>query len=139
MGREAQGVRSMKIDKDEAVVDMTVVRSGCEVITVSENGYGKRSDITDYRLQSRAGKGIKAGTFNAKTGRLVNLKLVEPDDDIMVIADNGVVIRMRARDVSKIGRDTQGVRIMKFKDDRSKVVCVANTPPEAEELDGDEN
>lgn len=139
MGREAQGVRSMKIDKDEAVVDMTVVRSGCEVITVSENGYGKRSDITDYRLQSRAGKGIKAGTFNAKTGRLVNLKLVEPDDDIMVIADNGVVIRMRARDVSKIGRDTQGVRIMKFKDDSSKVVCVANTPPEAEELDGDEN
>ncbi|MCM1042813.1 MAG: DNA gyrase subunit A [Corallococcus sp.] len=134
MGREAQGVRSMKLDGKDYVVDMAVVKENHEVITVSENGYGKRSDVTDYRLQSRAGKGIKAGVFNDKTGKLVNLKLIDPEDDVMLIADNGVVIRIRAKEISKIGRDTLGVRIMKFKDN-SKVVCVSASPAQAEELD----
>lgn len=137
MGREAQGVRSMKVDEGDYVVDMTVVKQGCEVITVSENGYGKRSDIIDYRLQSRAGKGIKAGVFNAKTGKLVNLKLVDPEDDLMLIADNGIVIRVRAKEISKIGRDTLGVRIMKFKDANAKVVSASTTPQEAESLEED--
>lgn len=136
MGRDAQGVRSMKLDNDDYVVDMAVIRNGYEVVTVSENGYGKRSSVVDYRLQSRAGKGIKAGVFNDKTGKLVNLKLVNPDNDIMLIADNGIVIRIKAKDISKIGRDTMGVRIMKFKSD-GKVVCVSESPAEADEL-GDE-
>lgn len=131
MGRDTQGVRSMKIDDDDAVVDMTVIRSGCDVLTVSSNGYGKRSDVEEYRLQSRGGKGIKAGTFNNKTGKLVNLKLINPDDDIMVIADNGIIIRMNAKEVSKISRDTQGVRMMKIKGQGS-VVCVATAPPDEE-------
>ena len=134
MGREAQGVRSMKIDGDDFIVDMAVIKHGMEVITISQNGYGKRSDVIDYRLQARAGKGIKAGVFNQKTGRLVNLKLVNPEDDIMLISASGVVIRMAAKDISKIGRDTQGVRVMKFKSAEEKVVCVANTPPEAEKI-----
>lgn len=134
MGREAQGVRSMKLAKDDFIVDMAVVKQGMEIITISQNGYGKRSDVIDYRLQARAGKGIKAGVFNNKTGRLVNLKLVSPEDDVMIISASGVVIRMAAKDISKIGRDTQGVRVMKFKSADEKVVCVANTPPEAEEI-----
>ena len=129
MGRDAQGVRSMKLDKGDYVTDMAVIKSGYDVLTVSENGFGKISDVADYRLQARAGKGIKAGVFNAKTGNLVNLKLVAPDEDVMLIADNGVIIRVQASDISKIGRDTLGVRIMKFKDD-AKVVCVATTPHE---------
>ncbi len=133
MGREAQGVRSMKLDKDDYVVDMAVARNGLEVLTISENGFGKRSDLIDYRLQSRAGKGIKAGVFNEKTGKLVNLKLINPENDVMLIADNGVVIRIRAKDVSKIGRDTMGVRVMKFKGE-AHVVCVSESPV-AEELD----
>lgn len=137
MGREAQGVRSMKLDGDDYVVDMAVVREGLEVLTVSENGFGKRSDIEDYRLQSRAGKGIKAGVFNAKTGKLVNLKLINPENDVMLIANNGVVIRVRANDISKIGRDTLGVRIMKFKGE-AQVVCVSESPVEAEDVDGGE-
>ena len=135
MGRDAQGVRSMKIDGDDFIVDMAVVRDGLEAITVSQNGFGKRSDISDYRLQARAGKGIKAGVFNAKTGRLVNLKLVNPDDDVMIISDTGVVIRVAAKDISKIGRDTLGVRIMKFKNADEKVVCVTNTPAEADDIE----
>lgn len=137
MGREAQGVRSMKLDSDDYVVDMAVVREGLEVLTVSENGFGKRSDIEDYRLQSRAGKGIKAGVFNAKTGKLVNLKLINPENDVMLIANNGVVIRVRANDISKIGRDTLGVRIMKFKGE-AQVVCVSESPVEAEDVDDGE-
>ena len=109
----------------EALIDTLTT----DVLTVSENGFGKISDVADYRLQARAGKGIKAGVFNAKTGNLVNLKLVAPDEDVMLIADNGVIIRVQASDISKIGRDTLGVRIMKFKDD-AKVVCVATTPHE---------
>jgi len=135
MGREAQGVRSMNLAQDDFIVDMAVIREGMEVITISENGYGKRSDVADYRLQARAGKGIKAGVFNAKTGKLVNLKLVNPDDDIMIISASGVVIRMATQSISKIGRDTLGVRVMKFKSTEEKVVCVANTPAEAEDVD----
>lgn len=127
MGREAQGVRSMKLDDGDYVVDMAIAKDGVEVLTISENGFGKRSDLSDYRLQSRAGKGIKAGVFNDKTGKLVNLKLINPDNDVMLIADNGIVIRIRANDISKIGRDTMGVRVMKFKGE-AKVVCVSESP-----------
>ena len=132
MGRGTQGVKSMKIDADDYIVDMTVIKSGCEILTVSQYGYGKRTDLDDYRLQSRAGKGIKAGTFNKKTGRLVNMKQITPDDDVMVIADNGTIIRMRAKEISKIGRDTQGVRMMKMKNE-GNVVCVAVAQPEPED------
>lgn len=131
MGRDTQGVKSIRLDEDDYVVDMAIIKPGLEILTVSQYGYGKRTDPDDYRLQSRAGKGIKAGTFNDKTGRLVNLKLINPDDDIMIIADNGIIIRMRAREVSKIGRDTQGVRMMKMKEQGS-VVCVAIASPDAE-------
>ncbi len=129
MGREAQGVRSIKLEEGDVVTDMVVIKEGYDVLTVSENGFGKISDVSDYRLQARAGKGIKAGVFNKKTGNLVNLKLVAPNEDIMLIADNGVIIRVQANEISKIGRDTLGVRIMKFKDD-AKVVCVATTAHE---------
>ena len=129
MGREAQGVRSIKLEDGDHVTDMVVIKEGYDVLTISENGFGKISDVSDYRLQARAGKGIKAGVFNKKTGNLVNLKLVAPDEDIMLIADNGVIIRVQANEISKIGRDTLGVRIMKFKDE-AKVVCVATTAHE---------
>ncbi len=137
MGREAQGVRSIKMDEGDYVVDMAIARGDVEVLTISENGFGKRSDLSDYRLQSRAGKGIKAGVFNAKTGKLTNLKLINPENDVMLIADNGIVIRIKAQDISKIGRDTMGVRVMKFKGD-AKVVCVSESPVSEEESDQEE-
>jgi DNA gyrase subunit A len=134
MGRGATGVKSVRLDaggKDK-VVDMTVLHPGFEILTVTENGYGKRSDVEDYRLQSRAGKGVKAGQFNAKTGMLVNLKQVKPENDVMLISDSGTVIRTRAREISKVSRDTQGVRIMKV-GSGAKVVCVAIAQAEQEE------
>lgn len=97
------------------VVDMTVLQSGHELLTISEKGFGKRSDPEEYRLQRRGGKGVSAGTFNNKTGKLVGLKQLSEDNDIMIIADDGTLIRIRAKDVSKIKRGTQGVRIMRLK------------------------
>lgn len=136
MGRDTQGVRSMKLNDDDYAVDMIVLKDDCQILTISSNGYGKRSEIEEYRLQSRAGKGIKAGTFNQKTGRLVNLKLVRPEEDVMVIADNGTIIRMPAKDISKISRDTQGVRVMRLKGE-GQVVSVAVAPPQAEEIESE--
>jgi DNA gyrase subunit A len=124
MGRDTQGVKSIDLDEGDYVVDMTIVKPECDILTVSQYGFGKRASIDEYRLQARGGKGIKAGVFNDKTGILVNLKLVNPEDDIMLISSNGTIIRMRAQDVSRIGRDTQGVRLMKMEEDH-EVVCVA--------------
>ena len=131
MGRDTQGVKSMKLDDDDFVVDMAKVWEGCEVLTVSRFGYGKRSSIDDYRLQSRAGKGIKAGVFDEETGRLVNLKVVNSDDDVMIISDDGTVIRTPVCDIRVIGRNTKGVKIMRLKEG-SSIVCVAPTPHEEE-------
>ena len=133
MGRDTQGVRSLNLDKGDYIVDMAVIKPNSEIFTISEKGYGKRSDVSEYRLQIRGGKGIKAGVFNSKTGKLVNLKQIDGDSDIMLIADNGTIIRLRANEISKIGRDTQGVRTMRIKDDNYKVVCASVIPHEEEE------
>ncbi|MDY4591988.1 MAG: DNA gyrase subunit A [Eubacteriales bacterium] len=136
-GRTSQGVKSINIDKSkgEHVVDMTKVIEGSEVLTITSNGYGKRTDISEYTLQGRAGKGIKAGVLNEKTGDIVNLKLVNPDtDDVMIIADNGTIIRVRANEISKIGRNTQGVKVMRMRDE-GNVVCFTIVPHADEEVE----
>ena len=130
-GRDSQGVKSMELNEGDKVVDMLVLKPDCELLTVSAKGYGKRSDLEDYRLQNRGGKGIKAGTFNEKTGLLVNMKQVEEGEDVMLITDNGTIIRTHAKDISKIGRDTQGVIIMRL--DEGEVTTVSITAAEDEE------
>ncbi|MFA6865937.1 MAG: DNA gyrase subunit A [Clostridia bacterium] len=141
-GRGSQGVRSMNLAKDDYIVDMGIIDNNKTVITISENGFGKRSDLSEYRLQNRAGKGIKAGNFTEKTGLLVNMKLVSNDDDIILISDNGVMIRIKSEQVSQIGRNTQGVTIMKLKNS-GLVVSMAVTPHDDEadfdEVEIDEN
>lgn len=128
-GRTSQGVKSIRMDKGERVVDMTIVKEGCDALTITENGYGKRTDLSEYTLQGRAGKGVKVGVLNDKTGNVVNLKLVNPEtDDLIIIADNGITIRVKAGDVSKMGRNTQGVKIMRMKDANSKVSAFTVVP-----------
>ena len=137
MGRDTQGVRAMSLGEGDYLVDMLVVKPDCEIFTLTSNGYGKRSDVEDYRLQGRAGKGIKAGVFNEKTGYLVALKIVSDEDDIMIISVSGTIIRMHVSDISKIGRDTQGVRVMRLK--ASEVATVAVAPREEDEEEGEPN
>ena len=133
LGRNSQGVRSIKLSKDDYVVDMSVLKDGYDILTISEHGYGKRSDKADYRIQSRGGKGIKAGVFNEKTGKLVNLKQVNDEQDVILISDNGTIIRIKASQISKISRNTKGVKIMRLKDSHYKVVCASVTAHQEEE------
>ena len=136
MGRTSQGVRSVKLADDERVVDMSVIREGYDVLTVTSNGYGKLTDISEYRLQSRAGKGVKAGNFTEKTGSLVSMKMVTADMDLMVITDTGIIIRTPIASISKISRgNTQGVKVMNVHD--AKVQSVALAPHIDEEEDGE--
>ena len=133
MGRDTAGVRAMTLSgEDDRLVDMLVIDPQKDVLTVAENGYGKRSRLEDYRLQGRAGKGIKAGVFNEVTGHLVNLKQVSDDNDIMIISDGGTIIRMHCSDISTIGRSTKGVRLMRLKDGQVATVAVTERDDELE-------
>ncbi len=132
LSRDAQGVRSIKLSEGEYIVDMAVVISDCDMLTVSEFGFGKRTDPEEYRVQGRNGKGIKAGIFTTETGNLVNLKQVKADDDVMLIADDGQIIRISAKEINRIGRNTKGVRVMRTRGN-SRIVCVAITPSEEQE------
>lgn len=135
VGRDSQGVRSMKLSENDYIVDMSVVKPNAQVITISENGFGKRCDVSEYRLQTRGGMGVKAGIFNEKTGKLVALRQTTQDSDIMLIADNGIIIRTPLEQISALSRVSQGVRIMKLRDE-AKIVGVALAKKE-EETDED--
>ena len=131
MGRDTAGVRAMKLGADDCLVDMLVVDESKDVLTVTSNGFGKRSDLEDYRLQGRAGMGIKAGVFNEVTGYLVNMKQVTDKDDVMIISDGGTIIRMHCDSISRIGRNTKGVRLMRLKD--GAVATIALTARDEDE------
>ena len=132
VGRDSQGVKSMKLSENDAVIDMAIVRENGKIITISENGFGKQTDADEFRLQQRGGMGVKAGIFNEKTGKLVALKQIEEDSDLVMIADNGVIIRTHTDDISTYSRLSQGVKIMKLRGN-SKIVSVALTKREDEE------
>ena len=131
IGRDTQGVKAMDLEEGDYLIGMTVVDHDKSVLTITSNGYGKLSSIEDYRLQGRAGKGIKAGNFSDKTGNLVCLTFVSEDQDVMLITDNGIIIRVKASDISKLKRDTQGVIVMRL--DEGEVSTVAVVPHEDEE------
>ena len=131
-GRGSMGVKSIALDEGEVVVDMEIIRhDGVEVVTITEKGFGKRTPIEEYRVQGRAGKGIKAGNFDENTGNVVNMKIVDPEDDndMIIIADTGIMIRIRVDEISKIGRATKGVRVMRLKGE-GKIVSAAVIPHE---------
>lgn len=131
-GRGSMGVKSIKLDENEYIVDMSIIKADCDMLTISENGYGKRTNQDEYRVQSRNGKGIKAGIFNEQTGNLVNLKQINDENDVIMITDDGQTIRVKATEISRIGRNTKGVRIMKLHG-KSKIVNVAVVLSEEEE------
>jgi DNA gyrase subunit A len=129
MGRTATGVRGMRIDdgSDDAVIGMVVVNDSEKetVMVVSEEGYGKRSQVNDYRITNRGGKGVKTLSITEKTGQLVAIKNVTDDNDLMIINKSGIVIRMSVADIRVMGRATQGVRLINLtkKNDAIASVC----------------
>lgn len=132
VGRDSQGVRSMKLAEEDYIVDMAIVHENSNIITITENGYGKRTPIDDFRLQQRGGSGVKAGIFNEKTGKLVALKQIDEDCDLLMIADSGIIIRTHVENISQFSRVSQGVRIMKLKND-AKITSVALAAKDEEE------
>lgn len=127
MGRVATGVKSIELDDDDAVVDMVKVVRGASVLTVSALGMGKRTPEEQYPLQRRGGKGVFAMALTDKTGDLECLRMTTEDEDLMLIRDDGTVMRMPLSQVSVIGRNTQGVKLMRV-DEGTRVVSVAVVP-----------
>ena len=131
MGRASMGVKSMKLADDDIVIDMAPIEEGATVLAITEGGYGKRTSPDEYREQGRNGKGIRAINLTDKTGDLAALLLVHEEEDILLITDDGTIIRTPAADVRLCGRNTQGVRVMRLAED-SKVIGVARAEKEEE-------
>lgn len=118
MGRTATGVIGIRLKGDDKVVEMNTVRDeSAELLTISENGFGKTTKLSEYRAQNRSGSGIKAAKVSPKTGKIVDAKIIHKDDttDLIIASKNGVVIRIKAKTVPSLGRSTQGVYIMRLK------------------------
>lgn len=124
MGRIAHGVRGIRISKEDEVVGMEVVAPHTQILTVSENGYGKRTQASEYRVQNRGGSGIFTMKRTPKTGDVIGIKTVVDEDELMVISNKGKIIRLRAIDIPVQGRSTQGVRLITL-EEGEKVVAVA--------------
>ncbi len=131
-GRTSRGVYAMKLAADDRMIDMSVIGEGQTVLSITEDGYGKRTDPDQYREQSRNGKGIIAMKLTDKTGPLVAQLTVSEDEDILLITDEGVIIRMAVDSISQTGRATQGVRLMRLADG-AKIVGVARAEQEDED------
>ncbi|MBF1173008.1 MAG: DNA gyrase subunit A [[Eubacterium] sulci] len=134
MGRIASGVRAIKLDKDDEVVSMELVEPEQQLMVVTENGFGKRTPVEEYKIQVRGGKGLL--TYDkakfSKTGALIGAMVVDESDEILMINSDGIIIRIRASEVSILGRATQGVKIMKV-DEGSKIVAIAKAIRDDEE------
>lgn len=137
MGRIAGGVRAIKLEDDDEVVSMELVQPGEELLVVTKNGFGKRTPVSEYKIQVRGGKGLL--TYDKakfrKTGELVGAMVVAEDDDVLLINSDGIIIRINASEVSRLGRATQGVKIMKVDGDAA-IVAMAKAIKDDEE-DGD--
>ena len=132
MGRTAMGVKGITLSEDDRVVSMSLSDEGEDLLVVSQNGYGKRTDIDEYRSQIRAGKGIKTYNMSEKTGEIVGATMVNNEDELMLINSDGVLIRLRVDDISVFGRVTSGVKLMKT-DDEVNVVSIAKINTDEEE------
>jgi len=132
MGRVSQGVKGISIGDKEKVIGMEIIDDGVEILSVTDNGYGKRSSAAEYRKQSRGGKGIIAQKLNDKTGEIIQIKPVNENEDLMIITNNGQVIRTKISGISLLGRNTQGVRLINLKDGEA-VVAIENLAEQDEE------
>lgn len=135
MGRSARGVKVMRLGEGDAIVGMDVLRDGGMVLTVTENGFGRMSPIEDYRVQKRGGKGLK-NYHTDKFGNVAGVKIVYPDEDIIMISSDGIVIRIDAGEVRQCARPSKGVRVMRVQDGE-KIVTLTSAPKE--EASEDEN
>ncbi|AOT70455.1 DNA gyrase subunit A [Geosporobacter ferrireducens] len=132
MGRSAMGVKGMSLDEGDYVVAMELVEKDSDLLIVSEYGFGKRTSLDEYRIQSRGGKGLITYNTKDKTGMVVGAKVVNDQDEVMLISTDGVIIRLEVKGISRMGRNTQGVTLMKVRQD-TNIVSIAKVAQEFEE------
>lgn len=131
MGRSAMGVKGISLAEEDEVVAMEIAEDGKDLLVVCEKGFGKRTDLDQYRLQSRGGKGVRTYNVTEKTGFLVGAKIVTDDDEILLITNDGIVIRLNVDNISRMGRNTKGVTLMKT-DENKSIVSIAQIPKHEE-------
>ena len=134
IGRVSQGVIGIRLDDDDEVIGMESVIAGgkATLLAITENGFGKRTELDEYRVQIRGGKGVITYKITNKTGKLVGVRIANDDDDVMLITDTGTIIRIKVKDISVLGRSTQGVTLMRTSDG-GKVVSIETLTPDMDE------
>ena len=134
IGRTSQGVIGIRIDKDDEVIGMeSIIRGGkATLLAITENGFGKRTELDEYRVQLRGGKGVVTYKITQKTGKIVGVRIANDDEDVMLITDTGTIIRIKVKEISVLGRATQGVTLMRTSDG-GKVVSIETLTPEIQE------
>ena len=139
VGRTAQGVIGIKLDEDDTVVGMEPIIPGgkATLLTITENGFGKRTETDEYRVQNRGGRGVITYKITPKTGNIVGIRIINGDEDIMLVTDTGTIIRLKVDEVSILGRATQGVTLMRT-NDGGKVVSIEAIRPDVAEDDSEE-
>jgi DNA gyrase subunit A len=136
MGRQARGVRAMSLDDDDYLIGMEVVEEEGLILSIAENGFGKRTPLKDYRLTGRGGKGVINMKTTSKTGRVVGLLSVKEDSDLMIVSQNGKMIRIESSTIRQAGRSTQGVKLVSLEE--GDKVAAASVIPETEDTNGDD-
>ncbi len=139
VGRTAQGVIGMRLDKDDVVIGMETINETNKetLLAITENGFGKRTELEEYRVQTRGGKGVITYKITPKTGDIVGIRIADEEDDILMITDKGTVIRIKAKEISVLGRNTQGVTLMRTSDG-GKVVSIEKVSEKEEDIEGEE-
>lgn len=132
MGRTTRGVKAITLREEDYVVGMAIPIEGCDLLTITEEGYGRRTAIEEYRLQSRGGKGSINYKVDEKRGAVAGMRRITDEDDVMMIADNGTIIRMAATDINSYSRYSRGVRVMRLAED-TQIVTFTSVPKEEEE------
>lgn len=132
MGRGASGVRAILLNDDDVVVGAGCCTDGADILTITENGYGKKTDLDEFKIQNRGGKGLFGYKITEKTGDVAGISIVNDDNDVMIITSDGIIIRTAVDEISKFGRTTQGVKVMRL-DEGVKVVSITSTDKEEEE------
>ena len=136
IGRVSQGVIGIRLDEDDEVIGMESVIAGgkATLLAITENGFGKRTELDEYRVQNRGGRGVITYKITPKTGKLVGVRIATEEDDVMLITDTGTIIRLNVKDISILGRSTQGVTLMRTSDG-GKVVSIETLTPEINEVE----
>jgi DNA gyrase subunit A len=139
MGRQAYGVKGITLEDGDEVVGADVVEKGTTILTVTENGYGKRTEEAEYRTQGRGGKGIIDIKTTERNGKVVGLVQVKDGDEVMLVTNGGMLIRMKAKEISVIGRNTQGVRLIALENGTEKVTGISKLPESSNEAEEPDN